>query len=86
MESRPAGILFSGDRRFQIVVRTANAQRNDIEAIGAIPVMLPVSAQGVRGSVPLRQLVRFESSEGLNEISRDNGKRRIYIEATSCPY
>ena len=34
-----------------------------------------------RGSIPLRQVVRFETSEGLNEIGCDNGKRRIYVEA-----
>jgi cobalt-zinc-cadmium resistance protein CzcA len=31
--------------------------------------------------VPLRQLATFRLSEGLNEVSRDNGKRRIYVEA-----
>jgi cobalt-zinc-cadmium resistance protein CzcA len=42
--------------------------------------MLP-SANGLaRGSIPLRQLASFGFSEGLNEISRDNGKRRIFVE------
>ncbi|HEY3654636.1 MAG TPA: CusA/CzcA family heavy metal efflux RND transporter [Steroidobacteraceae bacterium] len=77
----PAGLLFFGDQRFQIVVRTATLQRNDVEAIGAIPIMLPRTENGLRGSIPLRQIARFETSEGLNEISRDNGKRRIYVEA-----
>ncbi len=45
-----------------------------------IPVMLPgVTGESPR-SVPLRQLATFRLSEGLNEISRDNGKRRIYVE------
>jgi cobalt-zinc-cadmium resistance protein CzcA len=80
LAGRPAGLLFNGDRRYQIVVRVPDAQRNDIEALGALPVMLP-AANGVgRRSVPLRQLARFEFSEGLNEISRDNGKRRIFVE------
>jgi hypothetical protein len=35
---RPAGLLFSGDRRFQIVVRAANSDRSDADAIGIIPV------------------------------------------------
>jgi cobalt-zinc-cadmium resistance protein CzcA len=78
---RPAGLLFSGDRRFQIVVRAPGSQRNDVDSIGALPVMLPAAEGRSRGSVPLRQLARFEVSEGLNEISRDNGKRRIYVEA-----
>jgi len=78
---RPAGLLFSGDRRFQIVVRAPGAQRNDVDSIGALPVMLPALDGRSRSSVPLRQLARFDLSEGLNEISRDNGKRRIYVEA-----
>ena len=79
---RPAGVLFDGDRRFDIVVRAPEAQRNSLDALGALPVMLP-GAEGDRahGSVPLRQLARFRYTEGLNEISRDNGKRRIYVQA-----
>jgi len=84
---RAAGQIFEGDRRFDIVVRLPSAQRNDPQALGAIPVMLPstVLLPGVAGtaeaSVPLRRLVSFRFSEGLNEISRDNGRRRIYVQA-----
>ena len=78
---RPAGLLFSGDRRFRIVVRSADAQRNDIDAIGALPVMLPAASGGARAAVPLRQVASFHAAEGLNEISRDNGKRRVYVQA-----
>jgi cobalt-zinc-cadmium resistance protein CzcA len=84
---RQAGKIFEGDRRFDVVVRLPNAKRNDVDALGAIPVMLPspLLSPGVEGtpevSVPLRRLVAFRYSEGLNEVSRDNGHRRIYIEA-----
>jgi cobalt-zinc-cadmium resistance protein CzcA len=78
---RPAGLLFSGDKRFAIVVRAPNSERNDTDSIGAIPVMLPARAGEEPRSVPLRQLATFRLSEGLNEVSRDNGKRRIYVEA-----
>jgi len=74
-------LLFSGDKRFQIVVRAPNTQRNDVDSIGALPVMLPAVEGKQRGSIPLRQIASFQTSEGLNEISRDNGKRRIYVEA-----
>jgi heavy metal efflux system protein len=77
---RPAGLLFNGDRRYQIVVRVPGDQRNDIEALGALPVMLPSANGSARGSIPLRQLAAFGFSEGLNEISRENGKRRIFVE------
>ncbi len=78
---RAAGLLFDGDRRYEIVVRAPNLQRNDLDALGALPVMLPGEAGMPRKSVPLRQLAAFGFSEGLNEISRDNGKRRIFVEA-----
>jgi heavy metal efflux system protein len=44
-------------------------------------VMLPPVEGRSRGSIPLRQVASFETTVGLNEISRDNGKRRINIEA-----
>jgi cobalt-zinc-cadmium resistance protein CzcA len=79
---RSAGLLFNGDRRYQIVVRVPDFQRNDLEALGALPVLLPEINNGShRGYVPLRELASFAFSEGLNEISRDNGKRRIFVEA-----
>jgi cobalt-zinc-cadmium resistance protein CzcA len=81
LAGRPAGTIFEGDRRFQVVVRLSNIDRNNAEALGALPVMLPPVEGSPRASIPLRQLARFQTSEGLNEISRDNGKRRIYIEA-----
>ena len=81
MGGRPAGQIFEGDRRFDIVVRLPESARNNPDLLGALPVMLPATAGGARGSVPLRQLAGFRTAEGLNEISRDNGKRRIYVEA-----
>ncbi len=87
MGGRAAGQIFEGDRRFDVVVRLANAQRSDVDALGALPVMLPspLLSPGVEGtpeaSVPLSRLVSFRFSEGLNEVSRDNGRRRIYVEA-----
>ena len=89
LAGRPAGQIFEGDRRFDIVVRLPGELRNNLDELGALPVMLPANAAPtgepqrtqIRGSVPLRQLVQFRFAQGLNEISRDNGKRRIYVEA-----
>jgi cobalt-zinc-cadmium resistance protein CzcA len=79
---RPAGLLFDGDRRYPIIVRLPDRQRNDLEAVGVLPVMLP-QADGAssRRSIPLKQLASFGFSEGLNEINRENSKRRIFVEA-----
>jgi len=80
MGGRDAGIVFEGDRRYDIVVRLDNTTRNDLDAVGALPVMLP-GEDAHRGSVPLRELARFTFSEGLNQVSRENGKRRVVVQA-----
>jgi len=81
LAGRSVGQIFEGDRRFDIVVRLPSALRNNLDELGTLPIMLPVNGAQVRESVPLRQLVQFRFTQGLNEISRDNGKRRIYVEA-----
>ena len=81
LAGKPAGQIFEGDRRFNIVIRLSGEQRNDLDVLGSLPVMLPVAEGRARTSVPLRELVRFRFTQGLNEVSRDNGKRRIYVEA-----
>jgi cobalt-zinc-cadmium resistance protein CzcA len=80
MGGREAGIVFEGDRRYDVVVRLDAATRNDLDAVGALPVMLP-GEDVHRGSVPLRELARFSFSEGLNQVSRENGKRRVVVQA-----
>jgi cobalt-zinc-cadmium resistance protein CzcA len=76
----PSGQVFEGDRRFDVVIRLPGALRNNLDILGSLPVELPAANNGEGGSVLLRQLVQFRFNEGLNEVSRDNGKRRIYIE------
>jgi cobalt-zinc-cadmium resistance protein CzcA len=44
-------------------------------------VSLPETSNGMRGSVPLRELARFSYTEGLNQVSRENGKRRVVVQA-----
>ncbi len=77
---RVAGLVFEGDRRFQIIVRLNDALRNDIGALENLPVTLP-RANAVPASVPLRTLAAFEQTEGANQISRENGKRRVVATA-----
>jgi cobalt-zinc-cadmium resistance protein CzcA len=64
-----------------IVIRLPGKVRNNLDELGALPVMLPAAGEQTRASVPLRQLVQFRFMQGVNEVSRDNGKRRIYVEA-----
>lgn len=81
MGGREAGIVFQGDRRFDVVVRLPNSIRDDLDAVGALPIMLPDEANGSRVSVPLRELAQFSYTEGLNQVSRENGKRRVVVAA-----
>ena len=77
---REAGIVFEGDRRFDIVVRLDNATRDNLEAIGALPVMLESGDSAPRMSVPLRELARLQFTEGTNQVSRENGQRRVVVQ------
>lgn len=77
---REAGLLFEGDRRFAVVVRLPDAQRDDLETLGAIPVMLPTAAGQSARSIPLREVARFSYTQGLNQISRENGKRMVIVQ------
>ncbi|WP_395622341.1 efflux RND transporter permease subunit [Sphingomonas daechungensis] len=76
---REAGIVFEGDRRFEIVVRLDNPTRDNLDAIGALPVM--IEGTGSQIAVPLRELARFQFSEGVNQVSRENGQRRVVVQA-----
>ncbi len=81
MAGREAGLVFEGDRRFAVVVRVPQATRNDVDALGALPVLLPREGGHARAAIPLSQVARFTFAEGLNQISRENGKRRVVVQA-----
>ena len=74
---RQAGQVFEGDRRFDILVRLPEVVRTDIEGLKRLPVPLPLGA----GFVPLGQLATFDVAPGPNQISRENGKRRVVVTA-----
>jgi cobalt-zinc-cadmium resistance protein CzcA len=74
---RDAGTVYEGDRHFEIVVRLADSIRNDLDALSNLPVSLPQA----NATVPLGQLARFTMSEGPNQVSRENGKRRVVVTA-----
>ncbi|OYX00524.1 MAG: CusA/CzcA family heavy metal efflux RND transporter, partial [Rhizobiales bacterium 32-66-8] len=92
---KEAGVLFEGDRRFDIVVRLPEELRTDIEALRALPIPLPPAndeGRTVRATwgtapasqiryVPLSSIANLTVSPGPNQISRENGKRRIVVSA-----
>jgi heavy metal efflux system protein len=77
---RDAGVVFEGDRYFEIVVRLPETTRNDLDALKNLPVSLP-SAGAVSLTVPLGRLATFTLNEGPNQVSRENGKRRVVVTA-----
>jgi cobalt-zinc-cadmium resistance protein CzcA len=81
MGGREAGLVFEGDRRFAVVVRVPQATRENLDALRSLPVLLPQESGGQRETVPLAQVAQFRFSEGLNQISRENGRRRVVIQA-----
>ena len=73
---RPAGLVFEGDRRFEVVVRLEDATRDDFDQLGALPIVLD---NGV--TVPLRTLADFQVVDGLAEVRREQGRRLVIVSA-----
>ncbi|MBU1756349.1 MAG: CusA/CzcA family heavy metal efflux RND transporter, partial [Alphaproteobacteria bacterium] len=73
---RPAGLVFEGDRRFEVIVRLEAAARDDFDQLGALPIVLE---NGV--TVPLRALADFRVVDGLAEVRREQGRRLVIVSA-----
>lgn len=81
---REAGLVLQGDRRFDIVVRLPDSHRQDLRALESLPILLPAAAGSgaVRPAyIPLKQVAKLEITDGPNQISRENGKRRVVVQA-----
>ncbi|MCC7699885.1 efflux RND transporter permease subunit [Janthinobacterium sp. EB271-G4-7A] len=78
-----AGTLFQGDRRFDIVVRLPDSLRSDLEQLKRLPIALPLgaAAEGRARFIPLGEVASLQVAPGPNQISREDGKRRIVISA-----
>ncbi len=71
-----AGLIFEGDRRFNIVVRLPEKIRRDVNKLTELPISLPSG-----GYVPLSEVATLDIAPAPNQISRENGKRRIVVTA-----
>ncbi|MDP3404439.1 MAG: CusA/CzcA family heavy metal efflux RND transporter [Brevundimonas sp.] len=74
-----AGQMFEGDRRFDIVVRLPETLRQDTDAIGRLRI--PVPGSGGTAFVPLDEIATITLETGPNQISREDGKRRVVVTA-----
>ena len=91
---RHAGMVFQGDRRFDLVVRLPEELRGDLGTLSQLPVPLPVShgqpdpddiaagdyVPAPPPFVPLGDLADIRVATGLNQVSRENGKRRVVVQ------
>lgn len=92
---KSAGLVFEGDRRFDLVVRLPDQIRTNIEAIKALPIPLPPAEGQAKPTpaafgtsplsqmryAPLSELAEIVVAPGPNQISREDGKRRIVVSA-----
>lgn len=89
-----AGELYEGDKRFQIVVRLPENLRTNIDAINRLPLPLPSDVisknqdqilehedDSLRSFIPLASVANINLVSGPNQISRENGKRRVVVTA-----
>lgn len=79
---REAGTMFEGDRRFDIMVRLPEQLRTDLETLRRLPISLPAASPSAAQSfIPLGEVATLTFAPGPNQISRENGKRRIVVSA-----
>ncbi|MBR9910289.1 MAG: CusA/CzcA family heavy metal efflux RND transporter [Gammaproteobacteria bacterium] len=71
-----AGILYEGDRRFELIVRLPEDLRRDVDKLAFLPVPLPNGDY-----VPLQEVATLDISPAPAQISRENGKRRVVVTA-----
>ncbi len=69
-----AGVVFEGERRFDLVVRLEDPYRSSINDLKNLWIDLPNGHQ-----IPLRELADIDFQSGPMQISRDNTSRRISV-------
>lgn len=77
-----AGLIYQGDRRFELVVRLPEKLRNDLIALERLPV--PIKTEASSDSlnfVPLNEVATIELAPAPNQVSRENGKRLVIVTA-----
>jgi len=92
-----AGAIYEGDRKFKILVRLPETLRADIESLKRLPIALPADEDAGREAqvrstlfapeskmarfIPLGEIAEISFAPGPNQISRENGKRRVVVSA-----
>ena len=71
-----AGLIYEGDRRFKLVIRLDDEQRQNIASLGELPIALPSGSY-----VPLSEVATVKLVDVPSQISRENAKRRVVVTA-----
>lgn len=74
LAGQPVGLVYDGNRRHQIVVRSSRDMRNDLEEIRKLPVRV-----GENSLVPLDALAEFKTVPSVDPIVREDGQRRVAL-------
>lgn len=71
---KSAGIVYEGERRFDLVVRLDEEHRSELTDVANLFIHTPQGEQ-----IPLNQLAEVSFKEGPSQIQRDDTKRRIIV-------
>ncbi|MCW2120038.1 CusA/CzcA family heavy metal efflux RND transporter [Flavobacterium sp. 7A] len=69
-----AGLVFEGEKKFDLVVRLDNTNRQSLDDVKNLFVTAPNGNQ-----IPLEQVASINFKEGPNQIQREDAKRRIIV-------
>lgn len=88
---RDAGVVFEGDRKYDIIIKLSGELRENFSLLENLPIFLKKSfaeKELISGnlknkviSIPLKEVVELVITDGPNQISRENGKRRVVVQA-----
>ncbi|MES2132472.1 MAG: CusA/CzcA family heavy metal efflux RND transporter [Bacteroidota bacterium] len=69
-----SGLVYEDEKRFDLVVRLAGEQRKNLEDVQNLLIPTPQGTQ-----IPLYQVAEVSIKESVNQIQRDDAKRRIIV-------
>ncbi len=71
---KTAGVIFEGEKRFDMVMRFDNLNRTDIDDIRQLQVQVSTGQM-----IPLSELADIQYTQGPAKISHDNAHRRVVV-------
>ncbi len=70
------GVVYEGERKFDLVVRIPKSENTDIDALKSL--LIPTASGN---QIPLNEVAEITFKTAPSQISRENAERRIVIEA-----